>query len=373
MEVKLHDIGEGMTEAEINCFLVKPGDIVNADEPLVEVQTDKMVAEIPSPAAGKIIEFKVESGQTVSVGSTLLIMEALSNPKNEQSDTLPKTIKNISKTLQIENRRSKSMTSGTSTRILASPYTRKIARDNSVNIEWVNGTGPSGRITDEDVYRFIQMQGEEMPKEKLFASRSREEEVTIAKEKCPSAGKTIPFRGRRKQIAKKMHQSVYTIPHCTHFEELDVTELIRFREELKSEKENISATAFFIKALSVCLKKFPIFNAQLDEENEVIRLLPDHHIGLAIDTDDGLIVPVLKNIQAKTLREIHKEMKVLTQKALENKLELADISGGTFTISNVGGLGEALGLLRLSSILKWLWFLSIKQRKCQSLRTMTKS
>lgn len=343
MEVKLHDIGEGMTEAEINCFLVKPGDIVNADEPLVEVQTDKMVAEIPSPAAGKIIEFKVESGQTVSVGSTLLIMEALSNPKNEQSDTLPKTIKNISQTLQIENRPSKSMTSGTSTRILATPYTRKIARDNAVNIEWVNGTGPSGRITDEDVYRFIQMQGEEMPKEKLFASRSREEEVTIAKEKCASAGKTIPFRGRRKQIAKKMHQSVYTIPHCTHFEEVDVTELIRFREELKSEKENISATAFFIKALSVCLKEFPIFNAQLDEENEVIRLLPDHHIGLAIDTDDGLIVPVLKNIQAKTLREIHKEMKVLTQKALENKLELADISGGTFTISNVGPLGGSIG------------------------------
>lgn len=136
---------------------------------------------------------------------------------------------------------------------------------------------------------------------------------------------------------------MYTIPHCTHLEEVDVTSILQFCSELKKHNQNISITAFFLKALSICLKEYPIFNAVLDEENEEIQLLDEHHIGIAVDMEEGLMVPVVKNVEKKSIRAIHSEMKQLTEKTLENKLALKDISGGTFTISNVGPLGGSIG------------------------------
>jgi pyruvate dehydrogenase E2 component (dihydrolipoamide acetyltransferase) len=330
VEVKLHDIGEGMTEAEINCFLVKPGEEVKADDPLVEVQTDKMTAEIPAPRAGIIKEFTVQTGDTVSVGSTLLILEV-----GEQAGDPVKIEKNLPKpaVAEIQAERLKSFAAVKGKRVLASPFTRKIARENGINIENVAGTGPAGRILDEDIYKFMAaaQQKPKLPVPKEPAKRNDKE------------SSTIPFRGRRKQIAKKMEHSLNTIPHCTHFEEIDVTELITFRNELKDQNQNISATAFFLKALSICLKEFPVFNAELDEEKEAIHFLKDHHIGIAVDTEEGLIVPVIQNIEKKSIRNIHKEMKQLTEKAQENMLTVKDISGGTFTISNVGPLGGSFG------------------------------
>lgn len=304
MEVKLHDIGEGMTEAEINLFFVKPGDIVKADEPLVEVQTDKMTADIPAPISGVIRKLTVAPGETVKVGTTLLIID------NENKEQKP---------------------------ILASPFTRKIARDNGINILSVKGTGPAGRIMDDDVYAYLTSISNQTKPQEL----KRKEDLPI--ENTPAEQDTIPFRGRRKQIAKKMVQSLFTIPHCTHFEEVDVTELIQFRNTLKDKGDQISATAFFLKALSICLKEYPIFNARLDEEKEVIYLQHEHHIGIAVDTNDGLIVPVINNVERKSIREIHNEMKKLTNLALLNQLSIKDISGGTFTISNVGPLGGSFG------------------------------
>lgn len=305
MEIKLHDIGEGMTEAEINFFLVKPGDIVKVDEPLVEVQTDKMTAEIPSPKAGIIRELKVAPGETVAVGTTLLIMETEYVEKDAKS-------------------------------ILASPFTRKIARDNGINIERIKGSGPSGRIIDTDIYEAIATKQKPKNPQEINKPISNLENTSTDKD-------VLPFRGRRKQIAKKMVQSMYTIPHCTHFEEVDVTDLIEFRNYLKKINENISATAFFLKAISICLKQFPIFNAQLDEENEVIKLQHEHHFGIAVDTDEGLIVPVIQHIEKKSIKMIHTELKDMTNKALNNRLTTNDLSGGTFTVSNVGPLGGSLG------------------------------
>lgn len=331
VEVKLHDIGEGMTEADINTFLVKEGDVVKADDPLVEVQTDKMTAEIPAPKAGVVKKFLVQAGEKVTVGTTLLIIEEVdsktastSNVKKEQPIFVPTITK----------------------RILASPYTRKIARDNGINIESVSGTGVSGRITDEDVYAYI-----DSLKVKTQASNvnsildENSTPIGIKSTLVPTSQEvaTIPFRGKRKQIAKKMVHSLYTIPHCTHFEEIDVTELIQFRNELKGLNINISATAFFIKALSVALKEYPIFNGELDEENESIKLYPHHHMGVAVDTKDGLMVPVIRNVEEKSLKTIHKEMKELTQQALTDQLALKDMMRGTFTISNVGPLGGSIG------------------------------
>lgn len=333
MEVKLHDIGEGMTEADINCFLVKQGDVVKADDPLVEVQTDKMTAEIPAPRAGIIKEFTVQPGDTVKVGSTILILEEAGEEGAEKENAVSIPVYTHS-----PQKQKHSFVAFKGKRVLASPFTRKIARDNDIDIEKIRGTGPAGRILDEDIYQYIASL-------QTKPAHDEQEQATLNENiKSPSAEKEIiPFRGRRKQIARKMAQSLFTIPHCTHFEEIDVTELIAFRKDLKLLNLNISATAFFLKALSICLKEFPVFNAVLHEEKEEIHLAGEHHIGIAVDTDEGLIVPVIKHVENKTIREIHAEMKNLTEKAVENKLSVKEISEGTFTISNVGPLGGSFG------------------------------
>ncbi|GAE44496.1 dihydrolipoamide acyltransferase component of branched-chain alpha-keto acid dehydrogenase complex [Mesobacillus boroniphilus JCM 21738] len=238
----------------------------------------------------------------------------------------------------------------------------------------VKGTGPAGRIIEEDIMAFVKLRDfgvasnseagfeqhvprvsqagseQEVPNVSQPASEPRAPKVSevgsegrAPTEKTLSNPDIMPFRGRRKQIAKKMVQSMYTIPHCTHFEEIDVSELIALREEIKGSGSSISATAFFIKVLSIALKEFPVFNAKLDEENESIQLLRKHHIGIAVDTPEGLIVPVIRNVEQKNLKQIHDEMKRLTKLALDDKLTVKDISGGTFTISNVGPLGGSIG------------------------------
>jgi 2-oxoisovalerate dehydrogenase E2 component (dihydrolipoyl transacylase) len=318
MEVKLSDIGEGMTEATINCFFVKPGDYVKADEPLVEVQTDKMTAEIPAPTSGYVKELKALPGQSILVGATLLTLE---------KELVPATATTSARIIK---------------RVMAAPYTRKIAREMGINIEEMVGTGPGGRITDEDVYRYSNSLKNKEKKEPSLSKESKLlEDRQVVDIVVPSDA--IPFRGKRKQIAKKMVQSLQTIAHCTHFEEIDVTRLIEFRNELKKQNRNITATAFFIKALSLCLKEFPIFNSSLNEEEEIILLIKEHHIGVAVDTPDGLVVPVIRNIEQKSISVIHREVKEMTEKALNGSLTLKDISGGTFTISNVGPLGGSIG------------------------------
>ena len=411
VEVKLHDIGEGMTEADINCYLVKAGDIVKADDPLVEVQTDKMTAEIPAPRSGVVKQILLNPGETVKVGTTLLIMEDLDSRNSDVvavetavgkdgMHVAPEKIKaeaakNSNVGLDLLERPAEGILSGNEfkryRRILASPYTRKIARENNVNIIEVTGSGAAGRITDEDVLSFIALRDPEgannsergsdweAAKDSEHGSEAEgpnvsepysEIEVANGSKASSEAGamdhsesssgteairnealngskgteiNSIPFRGRRKQIAKKMVQSLYSIPHCTHFEEIDVSELINFRQEIKAAGISISATAFFIKALSIGLKEFPVFNAKLDEENERIQLLREHHIGIAVDTPDGLIVPVIRNVEQKNLKQIHEEMKRLTKLALDDKLTVKDISAGTFTVSNVGPLGGSIG------------------------------
>ena len=306
LEVKLHDIGEGLTEGEIVGYFVKIGDRVISDQPLVEIQTDKMTAEIPSPASGTVIEILFEEGDQVTVGTTLLKIDAgeeNTNPKKVKQNA-KKAISTVKKTEKI---------------ILAAPYTRKIARENDIDLAFIEGTGPGGRITDEDVYRFINQ------------------------EKTESAAKTLalemPFKGRRKQIAANMVKSFYTIPHVTHFDEVDVTHLLDHQSILKKHGKHLSLTAFFMKATQLSLQEYPIFNAVLDEENEVIRLQEHYHIGIAVDAKEGLIVPVIHHVEQKSILDIHKEMKSLIEKAQTNTLSRAEITGSTFTISNVGPLG----------------------------------
>lgn len=312
VEVKLHDIGEGMTEGEIVSYFVKVGDPVQSDQPLVEVQTDKMTAELPSPTTGIVKEILVNEGTLVPVGTTILIIESGQTKHVQQEVTVANYRNKVEKTNRI---------------ILAAPYTRKIARELGIDIEKINGTGPAGRITDEDVYN--------------YGKKAVEPIAAPIKEVIKNAVESdeIPFKGRRKQIASLMSKSLFTIPHVTHFEEVDMTNLLDCKQQCKEDGINISVAAFFIKAIQLTLMKYPIFNSVLDEDHGVIRLKKEYNIGVAVDAEDGLIVPVIRNVEQKTVKTIQDEMKIAIEKAQNNTLTKADISNGTFTISNVGPLG----------------------------------
>ncbi len=329
LEVKLHDIGEGMTEGEIIHYLVKPGDRVIADQPLVEVQTDKMVAELPSPGAGTIKEIIINTGTTVAVGTTLLYIEGEGSIEPVSEGKASETPKEEVPVLLKE----KSVFVSSFNRVLATPYTRKIARDHHINIEDVSPSDPSGRVTEEDVYQFIK--GEQLAEKEAVSTIVEPETMTK-----PALLDEIPFRGIRKQIAKKMTKSLFTIPHVTHFDEVNMTNLLKLREELKKEGVHVSVPAFFMKALVFALKDFPVFNAELDEENDRILLKKEYHLGMAVDTKEGLIVPVIHHADKKSIQQIYDEMKCLNEKARDGKLAAADIQNSTFTVSNVGPLGS---------------------------------
>lgn len=339
VEVKLHDIGEGMTEGDILTYFVKEGDYVKEDQPLVEVQTEKMVAELTSPVKGKVKRILIEPEKTISVGTTVITIEeegAAVSRESKQSVTQQEVAQT-----QYALKTDEAPISVATSYAKAAPYTRKIAREHNVNLESVQGSGRRGRITVEDVYRYIE--NEKGLESKLSQHQlSQPTEPVIEKKEPlePDDFEVIPFKGRRKQIAKKMTTSLYTIPHVAHFEEVDMTNLLNYRKELKELDVSISVAAFFIKALSISLKKYRVFNAKLDEDKGIIKLEQAIHMGLATDTEEGLIVPVLRNVEKKSLRHIHDEMKQLTKKAQENKLALHEMTGSTFTISNVGPLGS---------------------------------
>lgn len=337
IEVKFHDIGEGMTEGEVVRYFVSKGDHVEIDEPLVELQTDKMVAELPSPAEGMIQSIHVEEGTVVSVGTVLLEIESVMDNTSPVSN-----ITEPSERHTLENDISPGMTLQSPVgvaeadapadikkppkRIKAAPYTRKVAREHDVDIEKVEGTGPGGRVIIEDIHRFKE-------------SVSLSEPVTQMDVKIEETSTTIPFTGIRKQIAQKMTRSVETIPHVTHYDEIDLTNLSIIRNRLKDHGESISMAAFFVKTLALTLQDFPVLNGELDEKNDVIHAYNYYNIGLATDTERGLLVPVLKHVEQKSIRMIHAEIKELTKKAQSGELALEEMQGATFTMSNVGPLG----------------------------------
>lgn len=328
IEVKLHDVGEGMTEGEIAHYLVQVGDHVTTDQPVVEVATDKMVAELPAPVSGIVKEIIIPVGQTVQVGTTLLHIEA-SNASDMPVAVTPEaspapepaSVAVTAPPVQVSPTK----------RVLATPYTRKIARDHGIDIEAVTASDPSGRVSEDDVLRFVQ--AATAPQE---TATPIIEEVTYQE----TSPETIPFRGIRKQIAKKMTQSLYTIPHVTHFEEVDMTRLLALRAEWKAAGRNINVNAFFIKALIVALKEYPVFHAKLDETNECIRLEQDFHFGMATETPDGLMVPVIRHADQLSLTDLHEQLIALQQRAQNGALRAADLKPSTFTMSNVGPLGS---------------------------------
>jgi 2-oxoglutarate dehydrogenase complex dihydrolipoamide succinyltransferase (E2) component len=328
LEFKLPDIGEGISEGEILKWMVKEGDQVKEDQPLVEVMTDKVNVQIPSPRSGRVSKILVKEGDIAKVGATIMVIdEGGSGPAAPlPSPASPKQ----AQASPIQSRPAPPAAQS----VLATPSTRRIARELGVDIGTVMGTGPQGRVTDEDV------------KHASPAPASATSTVTVHAPAPSGPGakeEVVPLRGIRKTIAERMVKSRATTAQVTHVDEADMTELVQLREAFKgsAEKRGVRLTyiPFIIKALVPALKEFPYLNASLDEQSGSIVLKKYYNIGIATDTEQGLVVPVVKDADSKDIFELAGEIERLAARARQGQLTLDDVRGSTFTITNVGAIG----------------------------------
>jgi 2-oxoglutarate dehydrogenase complex dihydrolipoamide succinyltransferase (E2) component len=330
-EFKLPDIGEGVAEGEILKWMAKEGDQVKEDQPLVEVMTDKVNVQIPAPRSGKVSKILVKEGDLAKVGQTIMVID------DGSPGSPPASVPAASPPAQAHTTPTPALQpAGPPMGVLATPATRRLAREVGVDIAAVKGTGPQGRVTDDDV--------------RMAASGGRGPAATTtlqaARPAQPSAGlkeELVPLRGIRKTIAERMLKSQQTTAQVTHVDEADMTDLVLLREAFKgsAEKRGVRLTylPFVIKALVPALKEFPYVNSSLDEQGGNIVLKKYYNLGIATDTEQGLVVPVVKDVDKKDIFELAGEIERLADRARKGQLSLDEVRGGTFTITNVGAIG----------------------------------
>jgi len=329
MEFKLPDIGEGIAEGEILKWLAKEGDQIKEDQPLVEIMTDKVNVQIPAPRTGKVLQILAKEGDVAKVGQTIMIIDDGSGGAQPLAETITPHPAQPAAPPQPQGAPS-------SQSVLAAPATRRLARELGVDISVVKGSGAQGRITDDDVKRFAS------------SSSTTPSAVTVQASRPPThvAGpreELVPLRGVRKTISERMLKSLQTTAQVTHVDEADMTELVLLREAFKgsAEKRGVHLTfiPFIIKALVPALKEFPYVNSSLDEESGNIVLKKYYNIGIATDTEQGLVVPVVRDVDRKDIFELAGEIETLAEKARKTQLTLDEVRGGTFTVTNVGAIG----------------------------------
>jgi len=335
-EFKLPDIGEGVVEGEVVRWLVKEGDTVREDQPLVEVMTDKATVEIPAPRAGRVGKRLFAEGEICPVGKALLTIE-LDAAAPAAAAVAPKVATTPAPAAATTAATTGEIPSTAHTMVLATPATRKLARELRVDIRLVVGTGRAGRITSDDVRNHG---GAGAPTVAAPAAKPASAPVAVA----PMAGDVrIPFRGVRKKIAEHLVHSKHTAAHFSYWEEVDCTDLVQVRaktnEKLAARGVKLSFLPFIIKATTAALAKFPQLNSTLDEKAGEIVQRGAHHIGLATATDNGLIVPVVRDAASKTLVELAREIERLAEATRTGKATREELSGSTFTITSLGTLG----------------------------------
>lgn len=334
-QFRFPDVGEGITEGEIVRWLVKEGDEVKEDQTVAEIETDKAVVEMPSPYSGTVLKIHAKEKDIVKVGQSLMtigekgeaVTEEAAGAKAEEraAPAVGPSVVGVVPETRAEIRE-----------VLAAPKVRKLAQELAVDIKSVRGTGPQGRITEEDV---------QAAKAAAAGPKEEKKPALRIKEKYDFYGELerIPLRGVRRATAKRMHQSVSTAAHVTHFGEADVTELVKVREELKPQaaEKGVKLTylPFIIKALLAALQAHPLLNSTLSDEDEEIIVKKYYNFGIAVDVPDGLIVPVIKGVEQKSIFDLASEIETLAEAAKKRTLDLADLKGGTFSITNVGGIG----------------------------------
>jgi pyruvate dehydrogenase E2 component (dihydrolipoamide acetyltransferase) len=335
-EFRLPDIGEGVAEGEVVKWLVKEGADVKENQPLVEIMTDKVNVEIPSPRKGTILKLMAKEGGTVKVGQVLLVIGEKGEQGSAPTAVSPTTTTANTPagvpakvTTPIPSPTLVAVAPKKPQEILATPATRKLARDMGVDLATVQGTGPGGRITDDDVRRFKDV------------GRSATVAVTVTGPR--GVEERVPIRGIRRKVAEHMVKSRDSTAQVTHVDEVDMTEVVHLREKAKAsaDKQGIKLTylPFIIKALVLALKKYPYLNASLDDEKQEIVLKKYYNIGIATDTEQGLVVPVVGAAEHKSITQLAEEISKISEKARAGQLTLDEIQGSTFTVTNVGGIG----------------------------------
>ncbi len=329
----LPDIGEGIVECELVEWLVKEGETIVEDQPIADVMTDKALVQIPAMHNGVIDKLFYKQGEIAKVHEPLFSMIPEGNDVSSETN---ETVSDV----QVEAEQTQEKTSGNVTvekeeettepikangKAVASPAVRRVARELDVNISEVTGSGKKGRVYKEDIVSFDQ------------------NGTTTATQTITSSTRVEPIRGIKAVMAKAMVNSVSTIPHFTFCEEIDMTELIKLRLELKEvyAKQDIKLTMmpFFMKAMSLALKDFPVINSQVNEDCTELTYFNDHNIGMAVDSKVGLLVPNVKQVQNKSILELATDITRLTVDARSGRVQSADLKGGTITISNIGAIG----------------------------------
>ncbi len=390
-EFKLPDLGEGMQEAEIRRWLVQPGDTVKIDQPMVEVETDKAVVEIPAPLAGRIANIRVPAGSIARLGEVLVefastadellpaspaaAAEKLSpaSPATTAQGNGSKASTSTPAPADLSSLSSSPSSSPTAqSRVLASPAVRKRAFELGVDLAGVIPSQPHGRVTMDDLLAYAEHAQRETPTSvtsstiaphdaPLLATSEPEAtngsavistsppatELTTPSTSMPAEERREALSGLRRRIAEHMERSWRTIPHASAFDELDGTELVALRHALKplAQQRGLRLTylPLLLKLLLPLLKEFPIFNASLDESRHEIVYKQVYHIGIAADSPEGLLVPVLRNADRLSIAEIARQLEHLVEGARTRKLSRAELSGSTFTLNNIGSFGGSSG------------------------------
>jgi pyruvate dehydrogenase E2 component (dihydrolipoamide acetyltransferase) len=353
LEMKLPELGENIDSADILTVLVKAGDIVEKDQGIIEIETDKATIEVPSTVSGKVIEVLVKAGDKAKVGQTLIKVESSAEiapaqkdepkpaPSQEQAEKTATTEKVVAKgereSIQPSERNDQPpIQKGAAP---AAPSVRRIARELGVDINKVPGTGPSYRITMDDVKNYVKRMNED---------RESRPSAGFKQEPLPDFTKyggveSKPMSKIRSITAEHLTYAWSTIPHVTQHDKADITELEKLRKQInpKVEKKGgkLTVTAILLKIISSALKVYPQFNASIDFEKKEIIYKKYFNIGIAVDTDHGLIVPVIKNVDQKNITEISIELNAIAEKARIRKITLEELQGGCFTITNLGGIG----------------------------------
>lgn len=358
VNISLPAMGEGITEAKIIRWLVNVGDVIEEDQPLVEIATDKVDSEVPSTTSGKVKELLFKEGDFPQVGQTICVITAEGKVSGtvEQSNTVTQTntITQTISTLKIENSASNSseIEIEDSSKLLnmhLSPLVRKIAQEENIStpeLQKIRGTGLNDRITKDDILLFIQNRDKVVAKafNPTVATKQSTEISTISE---GMRHEVIPMDRMRKLIAEHMVNSIHTSAHVTSFIEVDVTKLVNWRNSVKenfqqTEGEKLTLTHLFAQATVNSIKKFPVLNSSVDGDNIIIK--KNINLGIATALPNGnLIVPVIKNAEKLNLSGIASSTNDLAKRARENKLKPDEIQSGTFTISNLGSFDTLTG------------------------------
>lgn len=352
-EFRLPDLGEGLTEAEIVKVLVREGDEVQEDAALLEVETDKAQVEIPSPVSGRVEKVHVQPGQTVRVGQVLVTFTDGGAPPPSTAGPAAVTVAPPAAPPR--------MPGGP---VPATPATRRLARELGVDLRAVAGTGPGGRITDEDVRRAADERRRGAPPAGAERVAVAEPAPAAVEPPAPSARRPLvtaleapplpnfeqwgpverrPLSHLRRTIAERMTLSASLVPHVTHFDEADITELntliTRNLPAAQAQGVTLTLTSFLLKAAALALRAHPHFNASLDTTTGELIVKRYYHLGVAVATERGLIVPVIRDVDRKPLLALQRELAELAERVRAGRATLEDLRGGTFTVTNIGPLG----------------------------------